>query len=104
LPKVFTSLLVKQKNYTYELSQATVNISLPDSLKEYVKERMQDEHYSNASDYIRSLIREDQKRHEERQLEQLLLEGVRSGPGIRMDSKEWKKLWAEVDERNTNRP
>jgi antitoxin ParD1/3/4 len=82
------------------MSTATMNISLLDSLKEYVKERMEEGHYSNASDYIRSLIREDQKKHEEgKQLEQLLLEGLRSGPGIRMDSKEWKKLWAEVDER-----
>jgi antitoxin ParD1/3/4 len=82
------------------MSTATMNISLPDSLKEYVKERVEKEHYSTPSDYVRSLIREDQKQHEEGEhLEQLLLEGLRSGPGIRMDSKEWKKLWAEVDEK-----
>ena len=37
------------------------------------------------------------KRHDENKLEQMLLDGLRSGPGIRMNPKEWKKLWAEVD-------
>ena len=36
-----------------------MNISLPDSLKEYVKERAEEEHYSTPSDYMRSLIREE---------------------------------------------
>ncbi len=78
------------------MSTATMNISLPDSLKEYVNERVEEEHYGNASDYIRSLIREDQKRHEERRLEQLLIEGVRSGPGMEIGSKEWEKFWEGI--------
>jgi Arc/MetJ-type ribon-helix-helix transcriptional regulator len=32
------------------MSQATMNISLPDSLKEYVKERVEEERYSTPSD------------------------------------------------------
>ena len=78
------------------MSTATMNISLPDSLKEYVKERMEEEHYGNASDYIRSLIREDQKRRDEKKLEQMLLEGVRSGPGMEIGSKEWEKFWEGI--------
>jgi antitoxin ParD1/3/4 len=79
------------------MSTATMNISLPDSLKRYVKERMEEEHYDNASDYIRAIIREERRRREEKKLEQMLLDGLRSGPGIRMNPREWKKLWAEVD-------
>jgi antitoxin ParD1/3/4 len=94
LPKIFTSLLVKQKNTS--MSQATMNISLPDSLKEYVKERVEEEHYSTPSDYVRSLIREDQKQRDEKKLEQMLLEGLRSGPPIEMTPREWKRLWAEA--------
>ena len=78
------------------MSTATMNISLPDPLKEYVKERMEEEHYGNASDYIRSLIREDQKRRDEKKLEQMLLEGVRSGPGMEIGSKEWEKFWEGI--------
>jgi antitoxin ParD1/3/4 len=44
------------------MSTATMNISLPDSLKKYVKERVDEERYGTQSDYVRSLIREDQKR------------------------------------------
>jgi antitoxin ParD1/3/4 len=80
------------------MGTATMNISLPDSMKEYVKGRVVDEErYSTPSDYVRSLIREDQQKHDENKLEQMLLECLRSGPGIRMNPREWKKLWAEVD-------
>jgi antitoxin ParD1/3/4 len=64
------------------MSTTTMNISLPASLKEYVKGRIDEERYSTPSDYVRSLIREDQKKHTEDILERLLLDGLRSGPGI----------------------
>ena len=85
------------------MSTVTMNISLPASLKEYVKGRIDEERYSTPSDYVRSLIREDQKKHNEDILERLLLDGLRSGPGIRMNPREWKKLWAEVDAEITNK-
>ena len=40
-----------------------MNISLPEALKRFVKERTKGANYSNPSDYVRSLIREDQRRH-----------------------------------------
>jgi antitoxin ParD1/3/4 len=86
------------------MSTATMNVSLPNSLKEYVKGRVnKEERYSTPSDYVRSLIREDQKKYAENSLEQLLLDGLRSGPGIRMNRREWKKLWAEVDTQIRNK-
>lgn len=39
-----------------------MNISLPETLKRFVKERTKGAHYANPSDYVRSLIREDQRR------------------------------------------
>ncbi len=39
-----------------------MNISLPEALKSFVKERTKQANYSNPSDYVRSLIREDQRR------------------------------------------
>jgi antitoxin ParD1/3/4 len=41
---------------------ATMNISLPDALRDFVKERVEQDAYSNPSDYVRSLIREDRQR------------------------------------------
>ncbi len=41
----------------------SMNISLPESLKEFVHERCDQGDYSNPSDYVRALIREDKKRY-----------------------------------------
>ena len=71
---------------------ATMNISLPDSLKDFVQERATSADYSNPSDYIRALIRQDKQRKAEEQLEQALLEGLNSGPSIAIDDEFWKRL------------
>lgn len=62
------------------MTTTSLNISLPEALKEFVHERVAEKTYSNPSDYVRALIREDQKRRAEEKLEQLLLEGLESGP------------------------
>jgi putative addiction module CopG family antidote len=38
---------------------ATMNVSLPDPMKEWVESRMKDGKFSNTSDYVRHLIRRD---------------------------------------------
>jgi antitoxin ParD1/3/4 len=43
---------------------ATMNVSLPDPMKDWVESRSKDGRYSNASDYVRDLIRRDQVRAE----------------------------------------
>jgi antitoxin ParD1/3/4 len=54
---------------------STMNISLPDSLKAFVDERVNDGGYSTSSEYVRELIRKDQDRE---RLRALLLEGAAS--------------------------
>jgi antitoxin ParD1/3/4 len=44
------------------MSQETMNIALPDNLKEYVLRQVADGGYTSASEYVRELIRSDQKR------------------------------------------
>jgi antitoxin ParD1/3/4 len=61
------------------MATTSLNISLPEALKEFIQERVAEKAYSNPSDYVRALIREDQKRRAEERLEQLLLEGLASG-------------------------
>lgn len=39
---------------------ATMNVSLPDPMKDWVEAQAQTGRYSNASDYVRDLIRRDQ--------------------------------------------
>jgi len=43
---------------------ATLNISLPDQLREWVKTQISTGQYSSASDYLRDLIRQDVRAHE----------------------------------------
>lgn len=39
---------------------ASMNISLPDPMRDYVQGRIDDGHYASVSDYVRDLIRRDQ--------------------------------------------
>ena len=71
---------------------ATMNISLPDSLKSFVQERASSTDFSNPSDYIRALIRADKLRAAEEKLEQALLIGLNSGPSIPVDDQFWDRL------------
>ncbi|WP_395830604.1 type II toxin-antitoxin system ParD family antitoxin [Elstera sp.] len=41
---------------------ATMNVSLPAPMKEWVEQQSKGGRYSNASDYVRDLIRRDQAR------------------------------------------
>jgi antitoxin ParD1/3/4 len=56
----------------------TMNISLPDPLKEFVDGQIAEGRYSSVSEYIRELIRDDEKRKAQERLEALLLEGLES--------------------------
>jgi len=81
------------------MSTATMHISLPESLKRFVQEQVENEHYSNPSDYIRTLIRNEQKRQDEKRLETMLLEGLASGQGLTMGTPEWEEFWKKVQAR-----
>ena len=59
---------------------ATMNVSLPDAMKDWVEGRAGTGRYSNASDYVRDLIRRDQERAEKiAQMQRLIDEGIESG-------------------------
>lgn len=62
---------------------ATMNISLPDQMKEWIEECVQSGRYANASDYVRDLIRRDHIKLAE--LRQALIEGENSGPSTALD-------------------
>lgn len=76
----------------------TMNISLPETLKEFVKERTLEKSYSNPSDYVRALIRADQKRRAEERLNELLIEGL-SSPAEEVTAEDWAAIRHEVRER-----
>lgn len=67
----------------------TLNISLPDNLREWIDARIKTGDYSSASDYMRNLIRTDQKKCAD--LEEILLEGLNSGKAIEATPSFWAK-------------
>jgi antitoxin ParD1/3/4 len=76
------------------MSMTSMNVSLPAELKEYAEQ--QTKHgYSTPSEYVRELIREDQKRRAKEKLDALLLEGLDSGAGVPMDKKFWS-CWSNL--------
>ena len=54
-----------------------MNISLPETLKDFVDEQVNERGYGTSSEYVRELIRKDQDRHH---LRGLLLAGAASAP------------------------
>jgi antitoxin ParD1/3/4 len=56
---------------------ATMNVSLPDPMREWVESQVKGGAYANVSDYIRDLIRHDQQRRQA--LEAAMAEGLDSG-------------------------
>jgi antitoxin ParD1/3/4 len=73
----------------------SMNISLPEELKQYAE--AQTKHgYSTPSEYVRELIRADQKRKAKEKLDALLLEGLNSGDPIPVDAKFWTDLKQEA--------
>ena len=60
----------------------TMNISLPDSLRDFVDEQVEQRGYGTSSEYMRDLVRKDQGRQ---QLKALLLAGAASAPTAPVD-------------------
>ncbi len=73
----------------------SMNVSLPEELKEYVEAQTKSG-YSTPSEYVRELIRGDQKRRSKEKLDALLLEGLNSGESIPVDAKFWSDLKHEA--------
>ncbi len=59
---------------------ATMNVSLPDEMKNWVEGQAQTGRYSNVSDYVRDLIRHDQE-HKDKvaHMQALVTEALESG-------------------------
>ncbi len=65
---------------------ATLNISMPDKLREFIECRVKTGEYQSASDYLRDLIR-----HDKEKIDILLSEGLDSGESRPFDLANIKK-------------
>ena len=61
---------------------ATMTISLPEAMREFVEAEVTTGCYGSASELFREMVRERQKAKAQARLEQLLLEGLEGGERI----------------------
>jgi len=77
----------------------TMNIALPESMKHFVQERVTEGGYSSVNEYIRELIRADQKRNAQERIDTLLLEGLDSGKPVAVTAEYWEEKKRRLSER-----
>jgi antitoxin ParD1/3/4 len=73
------------------MEMTSLNISLPKAMKEFIETQVQEGSFSTPSEYMRALVREDQKRHQEKQLEALLLASLESGEPVEITPEFWQQ-------------
>ncbi|MCA1444753.1 type II toxin-antitoxin system ParD family antitoxin [Ensifer sp. IC4062] len=77
---------------------ATMNVSLPDPMKDWVEAQANTGRYSNASDYVRDLIRRDQVRSDKVAAMQFFVDdGLKSGVGSRSKDELFAAAVARVE-------
>jgi antitoxin ParD1/3/4 len=81
----------------------TMNIALPENMKQYVHEQVAQCGYSSVSEYIRDLIRSDQMEKARRALETEVLAGLGSGDASAMTDHDWQEIRAEIHRRHARR-
>ncbi|HEY8575675.1 MAG TPA: type II toxin-antitoxin system ParD family antitoxin [Devosia sp.] len=65
---------------------ATMDISLPDKMKQWIEEQVAAGHYSDISEYMVGLVREDQRTYARQKLQDMVDQALASG--INQKSKE----------------
>ena len=70
---------------------ATLNISLPEGLHEFIERQVAEGGHGDASEYIYKLLREEQTKKAKEKVEALLLEGMNSGEPIEVNAEYWEK-------------
>ncbi|MXW60784.1 MAG: type II toxin-antitoxin system ParD family antitoxin [Acidimicrobiaceae bacterium] len=66
------------------MSRNTMSFALPESLRDYIDQRVRTGDYGNNSEYLRDLIRRDQHDEAARRFRSLIAEGLESGEGRRL--------------------
>lgn len=79
----------------------TMNISLPDDMKTFIDGQIAREGYASASEYVRALIREEQKRQARLDLEAKLAEGL-EGPSVLMTREDWDGIRRDARRATSN--
>jgi len=58
-----------------------MSFALPENMRDYIDARVSDGSYGNTSEYLRELIRRDQREQAAQRLRDLIADGLASGNG-----------------------
>ncbi len=76
---------------------ATMNISVPDPMKDWVQAQINDGKYASSSDYVRDLIRKDQQQQDKlKVLQAAITLGIESGRAGELDIESIKREAKEL--------
>ena len=84
------------------MATSTLNISLPETMREFVEEKIKNEGYGTISEYVRELIRE-QQRNDQSKFDAMILEGINSGEATELTKADIEEARRIVKERILNR-
>ena len=89
------------------MDMTSMNISIPESLREFVEAQVEQHGYNSASEYVRELIRDARERMtketELRELVRLGLEQLRRGESLELDEASLGDFFKEVKARARKR-
>ena len=80
----------------------TMNIALPQTMKQFVQQQVARGEYSSVSEYVRDLIRSDQKEKARAALEAEVLKGLNSGDSTPMTDQDWQQIRGEIRKRHAD--
>jgi antitoxin ParD1/3/4 len=81
------------------MENASLTVSLPRAMKDFIEEQLREGTFSTPSEYIRSLIRTDRERASRRTLEAFVRGGLRCRDLPQLDDEDWRAIQAFVVER-----
>lgn len=73
---------------------STMNIALPEPMRAYVARRVESGQFGNTSEYVRELIRRDQREQDIARLRAMVEVGLASGPSRADIAEDWAELEA----------
>lgn len=74
------------------MSKDTLSLAIPKALTEYIDSRVDGGGYGNRSEYIRELVRQDQREQAKQRLRALVEEGLASGSATPDTQADWDEL------------
>jgi antitoxin ParD1/3/4 len=74
------------------MGKSTLSFAIPESLAKYIDRRVASGGYGNRSEYIRELVRQDQREQAKARLRALIEEGLESGEAREDTEADWAEL------------